>query len=99
MGVFAWRVWAQARGEQKANLIFCPRMARRPESESVMSKEQLADFMRRLSMLSDSSVAATYQSAYQECHYDGRELPQPAAVQQLVAAWRVLRKFRRASRG
>ena len=74
-------------------------MARRPEPESVMTKEQLADFTRRLSMLSDSGVEGIYQTAYQECRYDGKELPEPAVVQQLVAAWRVLRRFRRTSQG
>jgi hypothetical protein len=38
-----------------------------PESESVMSKEQLAEFERKLTMLSDSGVEGIYQSAYQEC--------------------------------
>lgn len=45
-------------------------------------------------MLSDSGVEGIYQSAYQECRYDGRELPQASAIQQLVATWRVLRKFK-----
>jgi len=83
-------------GEDTAKMITYSQMARRLESESVMSKEQLAEFTRKLSMLSDSGVEGIYQSAYQECRYTGRELPQPATVQQLAAAWRVLRKFRRA---
>jgi hypothetical protein len=62
-----------------------------------MSKEQLADFERRLSMLSDNRVEGVYQDAYKVCRYEGKQLPQPIAVQQLVAAWRVLRKFRRAA--
>jgi hypothetical protein len=74
-------------------------MARRPESESVMTKEQLADFERRLSMLSDQGVEGVYQDAYSDCRYEGKQLPQPIAVQQLIAAWRELRRFRRASRG
>ena len=79
-------------GEDTAKMITYSQMARRLESESVMSKEQLAEFTRKLSMLSDSGVEGIYQSAYQECRYNGRELPQPAAVQRLVAAWRVLRQ-------
>jgi len=71
-------------------------MACRPKPESVMSKEQLADFERRLSMLSDQGVEGVYQDAYKDCRYEGKRLPMPIAVQQLVAAWRVLRKFRRA---
>jgi hypothetical protein len=70
-------------------------MTRRPEPERILSKEELAEFERKLSMLSDPGVVDQYQSAYQDCRYDGRVLPQPSAVQRLVAAWRVLRKFRR----
>jgi hypothetical protein len=62
-----------------------------------MSNEQLSEFERKLTMLRDSGVEGIYQSAHEQCRYDGRHLPQPSAVQQLVAAWRVLRKFGRAA--
>jgi hypothetical protein len=70
-------------------------MASRPEPERILTKEELAEFERKLSMLSDPGVGNMYQGAYQDCRYDGKVLP-PSAVQRLVAAWRVLRKFRRA---
>ena len=72
-------------------------MASRPEPESVMTKEQLADFERRLSMLSDQGVEGVYRDAYKDCRYEGKQLPQPIALQQLIASWRVLRKFRKMS--
>ena len=37
-------------------------MARRPEPENVMSKEQISEFERKVSMLSDSGVEGIYQS-------------------------------------
>jgi len=58
-----------------------------------MSREELLEFSRRLSMLSTDGVEGVYRTAYADCRYDGNRVP-PAAVQQLVAAWRVLRRFR-----
>jgi hypothetical protein len=70
-------------------------MADRPESEAILSREQLEEFTRRLAMLSDDGVERIYQTAHQECRYDGKNLPPPTAVQQLVATWRRLRKIRK----
>lgn len=70
-------------------------MAGEPDSEAILSREQLEEFSRRLAMLSDDSVERIYQTAYQECRYDGKSLPPPTAVQQLVARWRRLRKIRK----
>ena len=63
----------------------------------MMSREQLADFERKLTMLSDQGVEGVYRNAYKDCRYEGKQLPQPIALQQLIAAWRVLRKFRKMS--
>jgi hypothetical protein len=68
-------------------------VARRPESEIVLSPQELEEFTRRLSMLSVQGIESSYQTAYAECRFDGKTLPPAAAVQQLVAAWRVLRKL------
>jgi hypothetical protein len=68
-------------------------MARRPESEAILDREQLAEFTRRLTMLSDDAVEKIYQTAYRDCWFDGKKLPRAVAVQQLVACWWVLRKF------
>ena len=69
-------------------------MARRPEPETILSREQLAEFTRQLQMLSDDGVERMYETAYRECAFRERILPPAAAVQRLVAAWKVLRKFR-----
>ena len=71
-------------------------MSRRPESDPALSREQLDEFTRRLSMLSVPGVEGVYQTAYADCRFDGRKLPPPAAVQQLVATWKVLRMMHRA---
>jgi len=68
-------------------------VARRPGIEPVMTREQLAEFTRRLSMLSVDGVEGVYKTAHQDCRLERDRVPPPAAVQQLVAAWRVLRRF------
>jgi hypothetical protein len=69
-------------------------MARRPESEPILSREQLAEFTRKLQMLSDDGVERIYESTHRECALKERILPPAAAVQRPVATWKVLRKFR-----
>src|SRR5271169_3026980 len=61
-------------------------MARRPEPEPILSRDQLAEFTRRLSMLSTPGVEGVYQTAYRDCAYNGNRIPPAVAVQQLVAA-------------
>ena len=73
-------------------------MAHRPESETILTREQLAEFTRQLQMLSDDGVERIYETTYGECAFKERILPPAAAIQQLVAAWKVLRKFRAMSR-
>jgi hypothetical protein len=68
-------------------------MARRPEIEPILSREDLTEFRRHLSMLSVPGVEGVYQTAHKDCTYDGRKLPPAAAIQQLVAAWKVLRRM------
>ena len=70
-------------------------MARRPDDEPILSREELSEFSRRLSMLSTDGVESTYRTAYADCRYDGKRIPPAAAVQQLVAAWKVLRRVRK----
>ena len=40
---------------------------RRPESGTVLSQQELAEFTRRLSLLSIQGIEQAYQSAYGEC--------------------------------
>jgi hypothetical protein len=69
------------------------RMARRPATERILSRDELADFKHNLAMLSIPGVEGVYQTAHGDCRYDGRRIPPAAAIQQLVAAWKVLRKI------
>jgi len=69
---------------------------RSPDPEPILSREELADYARRLSLLSTPGVEGIYQTAHRDCVYIGKVLPPAAAIQQLVAAWKILRKIHRA---
>jgi hypothetical protein len=73
-------------------------MARRPdpsEFDRPLTRDELARRERELSMLSPHHVADAYQRAYQACRMDGDRLPRASAVQELVAAWKLMWKWRR----
>jgi hypothetical protein len=53
-------------------------------------------FSRRLSLLSIDGMEGTRRIAYADCRLEKDRFP-PAAMQQLVAAWEVLRKSRKGS--
>jgi len=57
-------------------------------------REDLAEFRRHLSLLSTDGIEGIYQTAYTDCRLDRSRFPPAAAIQQLVAAWKVLRKIR-----
>jgi hypothetical protein len=59
-----------------------------------MTREELTEFSRRLSLLSVPGIESTYQTAYADCRLDAKRCPPAAALQQLVATWKVLRKIR-----
>jgi hypothetical protein len=58
--------------------------------------KKLAEYSRRLSLLSVSGVEKIYQDAHRDCAYTGKVLPPAASIQQLVASWKILRKVHRA---
>jgi hypothetical protein len=73
-------------------------MARRPDAEVILSREELEDLRQHLAKLSTPGLESEYQRVHQDCRLEGSRLPQPAAVQQLVTLWRLLRKIRKGSR-
>ena len=80
-----------------ANMILRGCMARRPdpsEFDKPLSKDQLAELVRRLSMLSPYHVQDAYRQAHQKCCMQGDLLPRAAAIQELVAAWKIMRQWK-----
>jgi hypothetical protein len=74
-------------------------MARRPEfgkHEDAMSAEDIEAMNEGLAHLSQPAVLDFYQSAYRDCRIvNSRTFPSARSVQQLVQAWKQLRKWRR----
>ena len=74
-------------------------MARRPDSgtkEEIWTRQDLKEIMRNLSLLSEPGVREFYERAYRECRIiNSHTFPPARAVQELVQAWKQLRKWRR----
>jgi hypothetical protein len=73
-------------------------MARRPEinrSEDILSREELKSLGESLAHLSVSAVRGFYERAYNSCRITGRDFPPARAIQELVQAWKQLRKWRK----
>ena len=73
-------------------------MARRPgihAHEDVLSREDLDALSNSLSRLSASAVRDFYERAYGQCRISHRDFPPARAIQELVQAWKLLRKWRR----
>lgn len=74
-------------------------MARRPEfgkREDMLSREDLKALGNSLARLSMHSVLDFYQEAYRRCRIlNSTTFPTPRAVQELVTAWKQLRKWRK----
>ncbi len=73
-------------------------MARRPDParrEEILSREHLNELAQNLSRLSMNSILDFYQRAYRDCRIiNSQTFPPARAVQELVQAWKQLRKWR-----
>jgi len=82
-----------------ANMLESLVMARRPDpwkKEDILSRDELKDLSRRLALLSESSVRDFYARAYRDCAIiNSSTFPSARAVQELVQAWKLLRRWRR----
>jgi len=72
-------------------------MARRPEfgkKEDMMSQGDLDALNESLAKLSMHTVLEFYQRAYRDCRIiNSSTFPTPRAIQELVQAWKQLRKW------
>lgn len=74
-------------------------MARRPDSgnrEEIWMHAELQQIAHTLSLLSEHGVREFYERAYRECRIiNSHTFPPARAMQELVQAWKQLRKWRR----
>ena len=70
-------------------------MARRPPPpDEVLSRAELKELQRRLSMMSMTAVQDFYRAAHGHCRLDYGQLPSARQVQEFVTVWKQLRKWR-----
>jgi hypothetical protein len=76
-------------------------MAKKPDLSGLdkpLTEEELQDLKRGLALLSPLRVQDMYREAHRKCAMPDDQLPDAAAVQELVAIWRALRKWKRLAR-
>ena len=70
-------------------------MVRRPTpADEVLSRKDLAELQRRLSMMSGTAVQDFYRGAHLACRIGPGHFPRAGAIQELVQAWKQMRKWR-----
>ena len=69
-------------------------MSRRPDyaaPDESLTREEVDELRRNLSLLSTPSVLNFYRDAHKECAAERK--PTARAIQQLVTAWKILRTW------
>jgi hypothetical protein len=70
-------------------------MARRPRSpDEILTRKDLAALQQRLAMMSTTAVEDFYQYTHNTCRIGPEHFPSPRAIQELVQAWKQMRKWR-----
>jgi hypothetical protein len=68
-------------------------MARREQESDALTPEQLAELRYRLTLLSPYDVERFYRTAYERCVLQPNRVPSAIRMQELVTAWKQLRKW------
>ena len=63
----------------------------RDKNRDALTEAELAELRRNLSMLSGPHVVDFYRESYRDCAMERK--PGPKAIQRLVTAWKILRKW------
>jgi hypothetical protein len=76
-------------------MIYFRIMARRPRPpEEILSQQDLAELQTRLSMMSTTAVQDFYRYTHNTCRISLGHFPSPRAMQELIQAWKQMRKWR-----
>jgi hypothetical protein len=59
-----------------------------------MTEAELRQLMRELARLRSYSVKEFYKATHAACALQSEKLPEPRQMQELVTAWKLLRKWR-----
>ena len=69
-------------------------MARRPNSgnREQLTAAELGELRKRLTEMPLSNLEIFYRATHHACAYDAMRVPSPRLIQELVTAWKALRK-------
>jgi hypothetical protein len=84
-------------GEHKAKICYAVCRMASPSPKDLdrpLTKAELAERERRLSLLSLPHVADAYRQAHAACRMDGDRMPSASAFQELVTVWKLLWKWK-----
>jgi hypothetical protein len=62
--------------------------------EKALTKADLAELQRKLATMSVTAVRDFYFAAYVRCKFEGDKVPAARSIQELVQAWKEMRKWR-----
>jgi hypothetical protein len=68
-------------------------VARRHKESDALTREELAELRKQLSRLSTYDVERFYRTAYERCVLQPNRVPSAMRMQELVTAWKQLRKW------
>jgi hypothetical protein len=70
-------------------------MARRPKApEEILTEKELKALRERLTMMRGTAVQDFYRGAHLACRLGPGHFPTPRSIQELVQAWKQMRKWR-----
>jgi len=76
------------KGEEKTQ------MARRPEPDIPLTRQELADLQKKFGAMSESALQSFYHQAHRRCQFVYQP-PTASSIQELVAIWKYLRPRKR----
>jgi hypothetical protein len=62
--------------------------------DEILTRKDLAALQQRLAMMSTNAVEDFYQYTHNTCRIGPGHFPSPRAIQELVQAWKQMRKWR-----
>jgi hypothetical protein len=70
-------------------------MARRPIVERILKPEDLKALQNNLSHMNEAGVREFYTYTHRQCSLIGARVPDAVSIQQLVQAWKQMRKWKK----
>jgi len=69
-------------------------MARRPDPDIPMTRDELVDLHKQFRTMSESAIQSFYHAAYRRCQFVNR-VPTARSIQELVTVWKYMRSWKR----